>query len=158
MRRKHTQGRPTENPTRARGDVATAPRNDQGARCFSYHEQVTTPPPRACTAGGAHDAARSAWTRDTGDDPEQLWQLLIDSGYFNLAGRSAAWFESRRAPFLELGRRAAHLPGLLKQTVWRSARGVEATLSVMKPYRATWLVHQLARRQGGSRFEPAAPT
>ncbi|WP_426754657.1 hypothetical protein [Myxococcus sp. Y35] len=25
----------------------------------------------------------------------------------------------------------------------------------MKPYRATWLVHQLARRQGGSRFESA---
>ncbi|MFP2958025.1 hypothetical protein ACLEPN_09380 [Myxococcus sp. 1LA] len=122
---------------------------------WAFVHPPSEPRPRASTAGGAHDAARSVWARDAGDEPEQLWQLFIDSGYFNLAGRSAEWFESRRAPFLELGRRASHLPGLLKQAVWRSERGVEATLSVMKPYRATWLVHQLARRQGGSRIAPA---
>lgn len=35
--------------------------------------------------------------------------------------------------------------------MWRSARRVEATLSAMKPYRSLWLVHQLAKRQGGAR-------
>ncbi len=98
------------------------------------------------------DAARGAWALDA-DAPEQLWRLLVDSGYFHLAGRSAEEFASRKGSFLELSRRTPHLPELLKQTGWHSERGLEATLSIMKPYRATWLVHQLARRQGGARFE-----
>lgn len=89
-----------------------------------------------------------------GSRAEQIWKLFVDSGYFNLAGRSAAWFEARRASFVELGRRAGALPEVLCTTVWPSERGVEATLSTMKPYRSLWLVHQLAKRQGGSRFEP----
>ncbi|AKQ63748.1 hypothetical protein A176_000660 [Myxococcus hansupus] len=87
------------------------------------------------------------------DAPEQLWRLLVDSGYFHLAGRSVEEFASRQDSFLELSRRTPHLPEILKQTGWHSERGLEATLSIMKPYRATWLVHQLARRQGGARFE-----
>lgn len=94
-------------------------------------------------------------TRTDGALVEGIWQLFTDSGYFNLAGRSAAWFEERRTSFLELGRRAARLSDVLCEVVWPSERGVEATLSAMKPYRSVWLVHQLARRQGGSRFEAA---
>jgi hypothetical protein len=33
---------------------------------------------------------------------------------------------------------------------WPSARGVEATLASMKPYRSLWLVHQLAKRPGSA--------
>ncbi|WP_164000650.1 hypothetical protein [Pyxidicoccus caerfyrddinensis] len=40
-----------------------------------------------------------------GSRAEDIWQLFVDSGYFNLAGRSAAWFEARRASSVELGRR-----------------------------------------------------
>jgi hypothetical protein len=92
-------------------------------------------------------------TRADGALAEGLWQLFIESGYFNLAGRSAAWFEARRTSFLELARRVARFPEVLLEAVWPSERGVEATFSAMKPYRSLWLVHQLARRQGGSRFE-----
>ncbi|WP_257451673.1 PilZ domain-containing protein [Archangium lipolyticum] len=84
---------------------------------------------------------------------EEMWRLFIDSGYFNLAGRSAEWFEEQRTHFVGLGRRAAHLPHILSEAVWCSERGVEATISVMKPYRSLWLLHQLAKRQGGSRAE-----
>ncbi len=81
---------------------------------------------------------------------EPLWELLVDSGYFNLAGRTAEHFEEQRANFLALSRRAAHLPRLFCQTVWPSERGVEATLSSVRPYRHGWLVHQLAKRPGKS--------
>lgn len=98
--------------------------------------------------------ARFPAIRTDGARVEELWQLFIDSGYFDLAGRSAAWFEARRASFTELGRRSASLPELLCQAVWTSERGVEATFSAMKPYRSMWVVHQLAKRRGGARFEP----
>jgi hypothetical protein len=88
--------------------------------------------------------------RTDGSLVELLWQLFIDSGYFNLAGHSAAGFEDQRASFLALGRRAAHLPHLMCLTACPSARGVEATLATMKPYRSLWLVHQLAKRQGSA--------
>jgi len=91
--------------------------------------------------------------RTDGARVEELWRLFIDSGYFNLAGRSAEWFEEQRKSFVDLGRRAAHLPHLLSEAVWPSERGVEATLSAMKPYRSLWLIHQLAKRSGGSRAE-----
>ena len=87
-------------------------------------------------------------TRTDGSLVEPLWQLFIDSGYFNLASHSAAGFEDQRASFVELGRRAAHLPQLMCLAAWPSARGVEATLASMKPYRSLWLVHQLAKRPG----------
>ncbi|NMO18615.1 PilZ domain-containing protein [Pyxidicoccus fallax] len=92
-------------------------------------------------------------TRTDGALAEDIWRLFIDSGYFNLAGKTAKWFEERHTTFIELGRRAADLGDLLCEAVWTSERGAEATLSTMKPYRSLWLIHQLARRAGGSRFE-----
>ncbi len=87
-------------------------------------------------------------TRGSGELLEPLWQLYIDSGYFNLAGKSAEYFEELRASFIEVGRSAERLPRLFCQTVWPSERGVEATFSAMRPYRHGWMLHQLAKRLG----------
>ncbi|GMU02819.1 hypothetical protein KH5H1_69390 [Corallococcus caeni] len=92
-------------------------------------------------------------TRTDGALAEEHWRLFIDSGYFNLAGRSAEDFEARRRSFVELGRQAGSKGAVLTEVVWPSERGVEATLSAMKPYRSLWMVHQLARRQDATRFE-----
>jgi hypothetical protein len=92
-------------------------------------------------------------TRADGALAESQWRLFIDSGYFNLAGRSAAWFESRLESFVSLAQRVVGLEPVLSQVVWPSERGAEATLSLMKPYRSVWMVHQLARRQDATRFE-----
>ncbi|MFL5351553.1 hypothetical protein [Archangium sp.] len=81
---------------------------------------------------------------------QPLWELFVDSGYFNLAGRKMEQFEELRASFLDTSSRASQLPRLFCQTVWPSERGVEATLSSVRPYRHTWLVHQLAKRPGKS--------
>jgi hypothetical protein len=87
-------------------------------------------------------------TRDGGELLTPLWELLVDSGYFNLAGKTTEHFEELRASFLDTSLRATHLPRLFCQTVWPSERGAEATLSAVRPYRHTWLVHQLAKRPG----------
>ena len=79
---------------------------------------------------------------------QPLWELFVDSGYFNLAGKTTEHFEELRASFMHLSERAARLPRLFCQTVWPSERGVEATLSSVRPYRNSWLVHQLAKRPG----------
>ncbi|WP_257454716.1 PilZ domain-containing protein [Archangium lipolyticum] len=87
-------------------------------------------------------------TRGGAELLEPLWELFVDSGYFNLAGKTTEHFEELRTGFMHLSHRAAHLPRLFCQTVWPSERGVEATLSSVRPYRHGWLVHQLAKRPG----------
>jgi hypothetical protein len=87
-------------------------------------------------------------TRGAEELLEPLWELFVDSGYFNLAGKTTEHFEELRDSFLETGHHAARQPRLFCQTVWPSERGVEATLSSVRPYRHTWLVHQLAKRPG----------
>ncbi|MBM7119264.1 PilZ domain-containing protein [Archangium primigenium] len=79
---------------------------------------------------------------------EPLWELLADSGYFQLTGLPAERVEAERALFLDTSRRAAQAPQLFCQTVWPSERGVEGTLSSVRAYRHGWLIHQLARRPG----------
>ncbi|XXF75711.1 PilZ domain-containing protein [Myxococcaceae bacterium GXIMD 01537] len=87
-------------------------------------------------------------TRTSENLLEPLWEMFILSGYFNLAGKTSEDFERIRLAFVDMARRAAQIPQLFCQTVWPSERGIEATFSFMKPYRYTWLAHQLAKRPG----------
>jgi hypothetical protein len=88
---------------------------------------------------------------------EPLWDLYDASGYFNLAGKAPEHFDTLRRDFIDLGRRAGELPQLFCQTVWPSERGVEASLSSMKAYRHSWLLHQLGRRPGKPANAPPVP-
>jgi hypothetical protein len=96
-------------------------------------------------------------TRTSEELLEPLWDLYAASGYFNLAGKSAEHFAELRRGFIDLGRRAAELPRLFCQTVWPSERGVEASLSSLKPYRHSWMLHQLGRRPGRPDNTPHVP-
>jgi hypothetical protein len=87
-------------------------------------------------------------TRTAEDLEDALWELFTRSGFFSLAGKSAEDFEALRRDFRHMTRRAAELPQLFCQAVWPSERGLEATLSFMKPYRHAWMGHQVARRPG----------
>lgn len=79
---------------------------------------------------------------------ESLWELFSRSGYFNLAGRSTAYFDEIKKNFESLAHRSTLIPQLVCQTVWPSERGAEGTASFLKGYRYTWLGHQVARRPG----------
>lgn len=80
--------------------------------------------------------------------PEPVWSLFESSGYFQLSGKSASQFEILKSSFLTVGERAISAPRLISQVVWPSARGIEASISLMKVYFGSWMVHQLAKRPG----------
>ncbi|WP_257458634.1 hypothetical protein [Archangium lipolyticum] len=96
-------------------------------------------------------------TRTSEELLEPLWELYGASGYFALVGRHSEHFSELRRSFIDLGRRAAQLPQLFCQTVWPSERGVEASLSSLKPYRYAWMLHQLGRRPGRPDNVPHVP-
>jgi hypothetical protein len=81
---------------------------------------------------------------------EPLWDLFKDSGYMNLAGKSAESFTFLKRRISSVSRRAAIAPQLMCQAVWPSDRGVEASLSFCKAYKQSWMVHQLAKRRSSS--------
>ncbi|WNG25017.1 hypothetical protein F0U62_14110 [Cystobacter fuscus] len=96
-------------------------------------------------------------TRTSEDWLEPLWELYAASGYFNLAGKTSEHFEALRRDFMDMNTRAARLPHLSCQTVWPSERGVEASISSLKMYQSSWMLHQLGRRPGKPVHVPETP-
>lgn len=96
-------------------------------------------------------------TRTSEDLEDGLWDVFVESGYLDLAGKPTAPFEARRIAFRETAAKAAHVPQLLCQTAWPAERGVEATFSTMKAYRNAWVTHQLAKRPRRSSCQAARP-
>jgi hypothetical protein len=80
--------------------------------------------------------------------PEPVWHLLEQSGYFQLSGKSPTHFDALKMPFMEVGTRGNASPRISYQVAWPSSRGVEASISLLKAYHGTWMVHQLAKRPG----------
>lgn len=85
---------------------------------------------------------------------DQLWELYKDSGYFNLSGKDPKEFESIAARFRFVMDKTKDRPWLSFHCVWPSGDRIESSLSAMKAYGGTWMLHQLAKRkvvQGSSR-------
>jgi len=101
--------------------------------------------------------AASPNTRTSENLEDGLWDLFTRSGFFSLAGRTPAEFEEVRLAFRSMAKRAAEIPQLFCQAVRTSERGPEATLSMMKPYRQSWMVHQLAKQPGKGPAGSTAP-
>src|SRR4029453_13121926 len=83
------------------------------------------------------------------DWSEPAWQMLLESGYFELSGKSRESFEPLRADFHRVPKNALRAPSILCRVFRPSCRGVEATFALAKAYQGSWLVHQLARMPGG---------
>lgn len=90
-------------------------------------------------------------TTSPGDDKvEQLWDLYTASGYFNLSGKDPEEFISLERAFRNVVEQSRSIPWLTYQSVWPSGTGIEASISVLKLYTGTWLMHQVAKRRGAS--------
>jgi len=87
--------------------------------------------------------------------PAELWDLYEKSGYFELSGKSPEAFAEQKSAFTIASRRLTHASGIACQVVWPSVRGIEAAVTLVKPYSRTWMGYQLARRQDGE--PPASP-
>lgn len=81
---------------------------------------------------------------------EPVWDLFRDSGYFNLSGKEPDQFDLLKNSYIKVDQRGVNVPGLFCHAVFPSERGVEGTVSIMKVYRNTWMLHQLAKRKGSS--------
>lgn len=90
-------------------------------------------------------------TTSAGDDKvEQLWDLYTVSGYFNLSGKDPDEFTSLERAFRNVVEQSRSIPWLTYQSVWPTQTGIEASISVLKLYTGTWLMHQVAKRRGAS--------
>lgn len=87
-------------------------------------------------------------TQSNGEFAESVWDMFRDSGYFNLSGKSPAQFDELRNSYMKIDQRGAATPTLFCNAVFPSGRGVEGTVCMMKVYRSTWMMHQLAKRRG----------
>lgn len=87
-------------------------------------------------------------TTAPGDDHvDKLWELYKESGYFNLSGKAPREFEALSQSFRSLVERTRSRPWLAYNSVWPSERRIEASVSTLKLYSRTWMLHQLAKRK-----------
>ena len=109
------------------------------------------------TCGVELDGSLEAWqaaiegrlypnTTRTGS-ADGLWELYVDSGYFNISGKDEARFQAVRQAFSETTGAVGRSPEVAACVVWPSSRGVEAAMTMARPYLGSWVAYQLARRQ-----------
>jgi hypothetical protein len=80
-----------------------------------------------------------------------VWELYRESGYFNLSGKAPDQFDPLKTSYEKMETQGSNVPGLFCHAVFPSDRGVEATVSMMRVYKHTWMLHQIAKRRGASR-------
>lgn len=87
-------------------------------------------------------------TTAPGDDHvDKLWELYTDSGYFSLSGKDPHEFDALSKSFRSIVERTRSKPWVSYNSVWPSATRIEASVSTIKLYRNTWMLHQLAKRK-----------
>jgi hypothetical protein len=107
---------------------------------------------------GAHDEVR--WldyvmerlhvSTSAGDGwSEQSWDLFERSGYFHLSDKQPKDFVTQKRSFLRASRKLSDAPRVGTQVVWPSERGIEASLSMIKPFSSAWFLHHMAKRPDG---------
>jgi len=82
--------------------------------------------------------------------PTELWELYARAGYFELSGKNEQEFAARRAAFAAANQRLRQAPEIGCQIGWPSPRGLEAAVTMLKPYARAWVGFQLARRRDGA--------
>jgi hypothetical protein len=84
---------------------------------------------------------------ETWGDP--TWSLMKDAGYFNLSGKAPEHFVQLKTSYLQVDKQGASVPGLFCHAVFPADDGsVHGTVSIMKVYKSSWMLHQLAKRRG----------
>lgn len=87
-------------------------------------------------------------TTAPGDDHvDKLWELYTESGYFRLSGKDPREFDALSHSFRTLSQSPKAKARLAYNSVWPSAQRIEASVSTLKLYRNTWMLHQLAKRK-----------
>lgn len=139
---------PGRAPVKLRAELRNLSSTPKGRRCGMYvtpaDEQVREW--RALVEEQMHPNTEVA-----GDWNEPTWELFDRSGYFRLSGKVPEKFAFLKAQFHDTQSRLGSDTSLGYRVVRPAPTGgVEATLSVLKPYTHSWLAHQLARHDPGA--------
>ncbi len=94
--------------------------------------------------------ARSLYptTRSGAGHYEAIWRLYQEAGYFNLSGKDPDHFAQLKACFFRNSECIDQTPDLGCTVVWPVQDEVMATISMLKIYRGSWFVYQLAKLRG----------
>ncbi|CAM3644329.1 PilZ domain-containing protein [Corallococcus sp. ZKHCc1 1396] len=132
-------------PVRLRAEVRNISSTPNGRRCGVCVRPLDAEGARAWRA--LVEAQAHPTTKVEGDWNDSTWKLFERSGYFRLPGKEPEKFTSLREQFEQTQDKLQEQPRLGYRVVRPADDGVEATLSVLKPYAGSWMAHQLARHQ-----------
>lgn len=132
-------------PVRLRAEVRNISSTPNGRRCGVSVRPLDAEGARAWRA--LVEAQAHPSTKVDGDWNDSTWKLFERSGYFRLPGKEPEKFTSLRDQFDRTQNKLQEAPLLGYRVVRPADEGVEATLSVLKPYAGSWMAHQLARHQ-----------
>ncbi|MFT3774547.1 MAG: PilZ domain-containing protein [Minicystis sp.] len=79
---------------------------------------------------------------------DAIWELYQQAGYFNLSGKDPAGFAKLRECFFRNAPRLDATPELGCVVVWPVEDQALATISMLKIYKGSWFVYQLAKLRG----------
>ena len=136
---------PGRAPVKLFGEVRNISSTSRGHRCGMWLSPLNAEEAlawRALVEDQMHPRTRVA-----GDWNAGVWDLFEKSGYFRLSGKDPTKFEAFKREFHETQNKLQGQHRLGLRVVRPMEGGVEATLSVVKPYAGSWLAHQLARQQ-----------
>ncbi len=125
-------------------EVRNVTSSARGRRCGLWLKPVSEAQERAWRE--LVEAQLHPHTRVAGDWNAETWSLLERSGYFRMGGKQPPQFERRRAAYERTQEQLQGQPRLGYRVVRPTEEGVEATLSVVRPYARSWQAHQLARQ------------
>lgn len=131
-------------PVRLRAEVRNINSTSRGRRCGMWLAPLDEAQARAWRE--LVEEQMHPNTRVAGEHNQETWELFERSGYFRMGGRTPEDFEAQRPAYEATQEKLQGKPRLGYRVVRPGEEGVEATLSVVKPYAGSWLTHQLARQ------------
>ncbi|MFL5347577.1 MAG: PilZ domain-containing protein [Hyalangium sp.] len=136
---------PGRAPVKLFGEVRNISSTPKGHRCGMWLSPLNAQEGQAWRA--LVEEQMHPKTRVAGDWNSGVWELFEKSGYFRLSGKDPTKFEAFKREFHDTQNKLQGQNRLGLRVVRPMEGGVEATLSVVKPYAGSWLAHQLARQQ-----------
>ena len=80
----------------------------------------------------------------------EIWDLLVESGYLSLAGRSPEELGSARATYLDTLEHLSASPSVGVVAGWKSHKGFDGVVTMVRLYESVWMAYHLAKVSGPS--------
>jgi predicted RecB family endonuclease len=146
---------PGQEAIRLQAEVCSISNEVEASRC----KMLVRPTSEAHTAAWEKLVEEHLHPRtDTGGEwNEACWDLYENSGYFHLSGKEPEQFAALKRQWFDTQKCLAAKPRIGFRVVRffdDGSPGVEASLSLLRPYTGSWFAHQLARQKPPAGSQP----